>query len=630
MESLPDFYPLTSLQIGDVKSYLSQAYLYFAPASQKFLILVDNQSWRMNKHSRSTRLWGLMITKYRKSPFRNTRTFLKSPSLRYKGSSNSSSHERKNLYKWLSGANINRWREKAPFSFLDLRKVLHGFIVFEVAWKDVRGINYLNELQTDTSIALEVKSMRKWEFNDINQALSCVSSWFSGTLSERQTLQSNLILLHNKVLSCSSWGLTVAPKELLFNDTFRAEILSEDVFFDVMECPVEATDKFTMEHQEEKHMDEKREQSVKEDTDIESMGYKDTLLLFQFNDKDLPFKLRKIITFDLRLLTLLESGLPSWVIFLQSYPLFCKVYHPWMRPLVRTLYMLISLTTLMIGFYDLYKNVPLLKATASHLCGPLFKWIEAWEMISRIRYLGTMLFLQNFEKAVKWSMMIMRLMKMLVSLLTKPLMGPLEEMIEFITPIWSIFVNTGGQLYDSAWVMVASLCSMVVYLVGVLLSPFELLYSYTVAFVCPIFNSMWELFLVPTQVCLLLANYMASLFYEIYDSLEKGLMMFASSMGRLKDIAQVKPNSSEISFWHSLWKDLFSKVFRSLRSIIRGLVAFFTSCNRHRLSIYNYLRAIFWQLCCFFRLARNGCPCQQAPRVESQLMVDLKECDRCK
>lgn len=71
-----------------------------------------------------------------------------------------------------------------------------------------------------------------------------------------------------------------------------------------------------------------------------------------------------------------------------------------MPPLFRIFYTLISLITVIIGFYDLYKNVyvPLLKATASRLCGPLFKWIEAWDRISRIRYLGTMAFLRNLEK----------------------------------------------------------------------------------------------------------------------------------------------------------------------------------------------------------------------------------------
>lgn len=35
-----------------------------------------------------------------------------------------------------------------------LHGTLYGFIVFEVAWKDVRGINYLNELQVVSLLIL--------------------------------------------------------------------------------------------------------------------------------------------------------------------------------------------------------------------------------------------------------------------------------------------------------------------------------------------------------------------------------------------------------------------------------------------------------------------------------------------
>jgi len=63
MEPLPDIYPLTGLQIGDIQSYISRAFLYFAPLSKKVFILVDNQPWLSAKQSRSARLWQFMVTK---------------------------------------------------------------------------------------------------------------------------------------------------------------------------------------------------------------------------------------------------------------------------------------------------------------------------------------------------------------------------------------------------------------------------------------------------------------------------------------------------------------------------------------------------------------------------------------
>lgn len=168
-----------------IKSSLSQSFLYVVPASHMFLILVDNQSWQLNKHSRSTGIWELMVTKvalvypsfykrvickrvwslvnffgcsindlqYRESPFINTKTLLRSQSLEQKRGLESSN---KNLDKWFSVIDTHRWREKwtekHPFSFLDLSKILHGFIVFEVGWKDVSGIKYFNQLQVPTHV----------------------------------------------------------------------------------------------------------------------------------------------------------------------------------------------------------------------------------------------------------------------------------------------------------------------------------------------------------------------------------------------------------------------------------------------------------------------------------------------
>ncbi|KAJ0052453.1 hypothetical protein Pint_01540 [Pistacia integerrima] len=562
MDSFPHLHPLTSLQIGYVKSHLSKAFLYFAPVSHKFLILVDNQSWRKNKQSRSAFIRELMITKYRLSPFINHRTLHKSPNLGYR----SPSHESKNLYKWFPIVNMARLREKVPFSAMNLYEALHGLIVFEVAWSDVRGINYFNKLQDDTSFALEVKALRKWEFNGIDQALACITSWFTGTESETQTLQNNLVLLHNKVPSLCSHEITVAAKELLFNDASQAELFSEDVFFDVRECPIDTNDILSRDCQVA-GTHGNREQNVEMNSSIESMEYKDTFLLFTFNDTDLPCKLRQIITPDLKLLALLEAGLPSWVIFLQSYPLFCKVYSPWMPPLFRTFYILISLITVVIGFYDLYKNIPLLKATASHLCGPLFKWIEEWDGISRIRYLGTMLFLHNLEKAIKWFLTMMRMVTLSVSLLMKPLTYPLGEIIEFVKPMWIIFAEMGEQFYITTWVWIGPFFSMISDFVEVLFSPFELLYSCLASL---------------ARGCLVLANHVVSLFCSIYTVFVIAFKNIASSMNDVTLLSKVKSNSSQISLWGSLWNDLFSQVFRSLRNIFNGLVAFWTSCTQYR------------------------------------------------
>lgn len=199
--------------------------------------------------------------------------------------------------------------------------------------------------------------------------------------------------------------------------------------------------------------------------------YHDVLILFRCDDRDLPFKLREIIMSDLRLLTLLEAGLPTWVIFLQSYPLFCHLYRPWMCPLARACYVLISIVTVLIGFYDLYKNVPLLKATASKLFGPLFDWIESLEMISRIKYLGTMLFLHNSQKAIKWFLTVTRTIRSFLTLVIEPMAGPFAEFMEFFLPLWTMSVEVVESLVSVTWTVIGSSFAMVGDLIEILLLP---------------------------------------------------------------------------------------------------------------------------------------------------------------
>lgn len=47
-------------------------------------------------------------------------------------------------------------------------------------------------LQTDTSLAIEAKLVKRWEFDSIAQAAGSMSSWFSGTLSEQLLLKEHL------------------------------------------------------------------------------------------------------------------------------------------------------------------------------------------------------------------------------------------------------------------------------------------------------------------------------------------------------------------------------------------------------------------------------------------------------
>ncbi|KAL0327986.1 UNVERIFIED_CONTAM: hypothetical protein Scaly_2231200 [Sesamum calycinum] len=191
----------------DLQSYLSHLNLFMASDSGKFYILVDNRPWLKDLVSRPTHLWQLMVTKSRLSPFANTKGRKDRKMIgelsELQASSSSNTGKFRNFKKWFSlidALMLSRKRALLPVKKLrnsliansKLHRTLYGFIVFEVAWNDVRGINYLNELQTDTSLAIETKVMRRWEFDSITQAARLISSWFPGTLNEQILLKEHL------------------------------------------------------------------------------------------------------------------------------------------------------------------------------------------------------------------------------------------------------------------------------------------------------------------------------------------------------------------------------------------------------------------------------------------------------
>ncbi|KAJ0643933.1 hypothetical protein HanRHA438_Chr16g0746711 [Helianthus annuus] len=639
------FYPLTSFQIGDLQSYLSDLSLFLAPDSKEFYVLVDNRPWLEALPSRPAHLWQLMVTKSRMSPFANTRGQGRKGKkdttvfIEQEAGSKSSNHS-KNLKKWFSvinAATLSKKRALLPVKKLrssllansKLHRTLFGFIVFQVAWKDVRGINYVNELQTDTSLAIEAKYMKRWEFDSINQAVKCINTWFPGTPHEQDLLEEHLNSMlgdefhdassefpdshstndNEKISNASASGPDGSPRTPRCNLSEKIEIETSFNQTSIPHTPppdgpykrrklmspigINMNSSFYTEITNGESVCTPMASSYSNDCEetTEPMEYKDALLMFRFNDHDLPFELQKIILSDIRLLTLLEAGLPSWVIFCQSYPVFCHIYRPWMCPLARALYVAISIVTVVIGFYDLYKNVPVLKATASRLCGPLFDWIETWEMVSRIKYLGTMLFLHNSEKAVMWFLMMTRTVRSFVSIVTQPLKGPFSDFIEVIFPVWTLLIQTGQYLFSFVWVLMESSWDVLEDLIEVVLMPVwfvsSVIWIIVSTVMYPIFWCIWGMLYAPVSLILGLSNFVGYVYNETYD-LARDIWLVASGFFKLASNAESAVNTYEVSIWRSLWNDLFSQVFRAVRSILNGFVAFFTACNRHRLSIYNH------------------------------------------
>ncbi|KAG5076760.1 hypothetical protein AAZX31_20G051200 [Glycine max] len=652
-------FPLTSLQIGDLQSYFADLSLFLVNDSKKMYILVDNRPWLLSDlGSRGVHIWQLMVTKSRLSPF----AYSKARRERKEGKEicpQSSSSKPKKFMRWfplIEAVMLSRKKVLLPVKNLrnslqlssELHRTLYGFIVFEVAWAGVRGINYYNELQTDTSLAIEAKLMKRWEFDSIAQAAGCMSSWFSGTPSEQLLLKEHLDSASGDIFYDASEDfsgtvsvddgddnicriLTVedslgtnvgvytddteettdmlhAPppsgpnkRRKLMNsfsagvevDSYStAEIDNSLDYSQTSSCVSDDTVETTQDDTLETTQDDIVE-TTQDDT-VEATQYSDVLLSFRFDDHDLPFKFREVIVSDLRLLTLLEAGLPSWVIFLQSYPVLCNLYRPWMCPLARLLYFLISFVTVLIGFYDLYKNVPVLKATASRLCGPLLDWIETWEMVSRVKYLGTMLFLHNFQKAVRWFLAFTHTMRSFFSILVQPLVESLVEIFGFLLPSLKFLFELAESIFSVIWLVVDTSFDIVGNVLELLFSPLwfvlNVVWSIATCILYPLFWVLWELLYAPVRLVLVIFSFVASISSYICNTLGN-TWQFVSSIFQFAASSEATVSVSEVSMWQrTLWNDLFSQIFRALKSILYGFAAFFTACNRHRLSIYNHVQ----------------------------------------
>ncbi|GAQ77986.1 hypothetical protein KFL_000060510 [Klebsormidium nitens] len=338
--------------------------------------------------------------------------------------------------------------------------------------------------------------------------------------------------------------------------------------------------------------------------------YTDRLVVFRFRDPLLPDALREAITTDQRLLKMLESGLPTWAILVQSYPALCHVYRPWMRRVAGYLYFIVSAVTVLIGFYDLYKNLPFVQDSLHRLLGPLYEWVDTWQMGARLGYLGTMLFLQNFQKAFRAAQGVARSLHYLGSVAFRPVAVPLSLAAELFRPvgaaIWgftwevgALFGGVGSALLGAVWFVVTYVVSPVVGFVQMVgMAGLELVY--------PLWTAVSSALLLPLTLLASLFSGLAPLFSAVTESFQATYASVAGAASIVKRVparqavsaakAASKAGNDGVfrGLWMSLytvWNDLLWKVFGALRRIVFGFLAFILEINKHRLSTYNHVVA---------------------------------------
>jgi hypothetical protein len=113
-----------------------------------------------------------------------------------------------------------------------------------------------------------------------------------------------------------------------------------------------------------------------------------------------------------------------------------------------------------------------------------------------------------------------------------------------------------------------------------------------------LYPAIWllgEILAAPFRLVLGLSSFVVDLFVDIVGVLKQSWSTL-SALYQAGSVPRSAVLTSDNSIWGSLWKDLLYQIFRAIRSILYGFVAFFSTCNRHRLSIYNHIQVFLQRL----------------------------------
>ncbi|CAA6659898.1 unnamed protein product [Spirodela intermedia] len=419
MEYPPNFYRLTSLQIGNVRGYPSSSYLYSAPESKKLLILVDHRPSSENEGSTRTDPDQSEIL----SGNHNQRSAIGASQI---------------FQKSCAVFNAAKSRTKHLLAVDDLGKRRRGILVLEVAWKDVCGMKYQNDLLTDASFALEAKFMEQWEFDGPDRASRYVSSWW--IISSGRTDSSESVPKEDGDEQESSSGTDDRRRSRRCETSSAAGIGSPflgnllPVVSPVLALlpPLAASSGADNPRADLVHLLRHRIlRSVQEHplmkADLSRIsGF--LCLWMEACGRIISQNFEKAVMWFLRMGKLLAEPLavggfgmflaPLWRKCAGTAELMSTVLSYAIASLYQLIGVLINWPWEIISS-SMGKTAALIRLAFTAACefilpklriwGPFFGWLEAGEVF-RFPYLGTMLLIQNFEKAVRWFLGTARLL----------------------------------------------------------------------------------------------------------------------------------------------------------------------------------------------------------------------------
>ncbi|KAK9843561.1 hypothetical protein WJX84_006075 [Apatococcus fuscideae] len=239
---------------------------------------------------------------------------------------------------------------------------LHGISkVLEINWPDIKGVDFVNRLCEDGRLVLEAGAFQQLTFPEVESAWAHVEQLWTRVFPDSPVQQ-------------RANSAELPGTRYLLGDVEGSSLLRRS---SSAILPICRTAKYRH------HAPASPSVSSGEGKDT---GPEDSLRLgfssiqIFFSSPQLPLQLRPIIEGDVRLLKMYESGLPAWACFLPRYGLW---YRPWFRRAAYLAFIAISIFSMAVGFWDLYKNVPYVDQVVRGLVRslrlpglPLFRWLE--------------------------------------------------------------------------------------------------------------------------------------------------------------------------------------------------------------------------------------------------------------
>mmetsp|Transcript_126527 Transcript_126527/g.369715 ORF Transcript_126527/g.369715 Transcript_126527/m.369715 type:complete len:912 (-) Transcript_126527:142-2877(-) len=298
---------------------------------------------------------------------------------------------------------LQRWAMKgcpffAPAGGAGAGRPLRGVCTFEILPRDIVGLDYCNPLLMDASrLVIEAKKITRRWFPTLD---SCSRHYGWGSAARCQPPEGEVDVarvLTDLYRPCSrdNKGRPELPRVVPHSE-LRCQP-SPHAYW--RECPEEKN----WERLNRVFLTADRVLRVKREDSVQECSSSDedhlaacsyvihhTTVNFRFDDPFVPYVLREVIhdSEHPHLLRLCEAGLPAWAVLLAQYT---GLYRRSMRILVSFVLLLLSCVSMLLGFYDLYRRIPAVRALLEEVLGPASGTLQELVVVRLSVLLGWML-----------------------------------------------------------------------------------------------------------------------------------------------------------------------------------------------------------------------------------------------